>query len=379
MAQSKRRAWIASSAAFAVPTPVTSTCAAADELGDAHALLVVVLDEEQVLHRPVDELPGARQGTQERVAVDRLLEEPEGAGPQAPLLLVVDRDHVDRHVPRARIVLEEVEQRPAVHVGKPDIEGDRMRLVAMRQGERRSAVGRDQPLEALLAGEFQEHRGEHRIVLDDEDDVIAVARWRAGRPRRPRGPWRPRAAGADGVVISPPPLGRAVAGASWTAAGGSTGRNRVKVDPRPGALDSTISPPSRRAISRLMARPRPVPPYFRLVVPSACWNASKMMRCLSSGIPMPVSRTEKAIHSWPARRGEPSAEPIVKVTPPFSVNLNAFESRLRSTCCRRFESRSNGGRQLGIDLDHEVQVPLFRDLAEGAVHMVREVLAPRCS
>ena len=38
-----------------------------------------------------------------------------------------------------------------------------------------------------------------------------------------------------------------------------------------------------------------MPPYLRLVVPSACWNASKMMRCLSSGMPMPVSSTEKAI------------------------------------------------------------------------------------
>ena len=48
-----------------------------------------------------------------------------------------------------------------------------------------------------------------------------------------------------------------------------------------------------------MDRPRPVPPYLRLVVPSACWKASKMMRCLSSGMPMPVSMTEKAITAPP--------------------------------------------------------------------------------
>ena len=39
----------------------------------------------------------------------------------------------------------------------------------------------------------------------------------------------------------------------------------MKVLPSPGALSSRISPPSSRAISRLIERPRPVPPYLRLV------------------------------------------------------------------------------------------------------------------
>ena len=59
-------------------------------------------------------------------------------------------------------------------------------------------------------------------------------------------------------------------------------------------LRAWISPPSRWAISRLIDRPSPVPPYRRLVVPSACWKASKMTRSLSSAMPMPVSTTENA-------------------------------------------------------------------------------------
>ena len=51
----------------------------------------------------------------------------------------------------------------------------------------------------------------------------------------------------------------------------------------PGALSTRISPPSRRAISRLIDSPSPVPPNLRLVVPSACWNASKISCCLSFG------------------------------------------------------------------------------------------------
>jgi hypothetical protein len=38
-----------------------------------------------------------------------------------------------------------------------------------------------------------------------------------------------------------------------------------------------------------------VPPYLRLVEPSACWKASKIICCFSGGIPMPVSLTLNAI------------------------------------------------------------------------------------
>ena len=54
------------------------------------------------------------------------------------------------------------------------------------------------------------------------------------------------------------------------------GSNSVNVVPSPGRLETWISPPSSRAISRLIDKPSPVPPYLRLVVPSACWNASKI-------------------------------------------------------------------------------------------------------
>ena len=37
-----------------------------------------------------------------------------------------------------------------------------------------------------------------------------------------------------------------------------------------------------------------MPPYLRLVEPSACWNASKMICCFSGALPIPVSLTVKA-------------------------------------------------------------------------------------
>ena len=77
--------------------------------------------------------------------------------------------------------------------------------------------------------------------------------------------------------------------------GASAGKYSVKVLPSPGELTSLISPPSSFDSSRLIARPRPVPPYLRDVEPSACWNASKIICCLSGAIPMPVSVTENAM------------------------------------------------------------------------------------
>jgi hypothetical protein len=43
-----------------------------------------------------------------------------------------------------------------------------------------------------------------------------------------------------------------------------------------------------RATSRAaIGRPRPVPPYFRVVEVSSCSKARKILSCLSWGMPMP--------------------------------------------------------------------------------------------
>ncbi len=126
----------------------------------------------------------------------------------------------------------------------------------------------------------------------------------------------------------------------------------MKVDPRPGSLAAWISPPRSRAISRLMDRPSPVPPYLRLVVPSACLNASKITSILLAAIPIPVSVTEKAIRSASASRSEPASSSCSRIavgtsppagritssTAPLSVNFTAFDSRLRSTWSSRCSS-----------------------------------------
>src|SRR5215475_3970278 len=54
-----------------------------------------------------------------------------------------------------------------------------------------------------------------------------------------------------------------------------------------------MAPPMRATSRAAMVRPRPVPPYLRVVEVSSCSNARKMRSCWSGGMPMPVSRTMK--------------------------------------------------------------------------------------
>ena len=71
-----------------------------------------------------------------------------------------------------------------------------------------------------------------------------------------------------------------------------------KVEPWPNSLCTPTSPPMARARLLLMARPRPEPPYSRVVEASACtklWNR----RSICSGFkPMPVSVTAKRRLTW---------------------------------------------------------------------------------
>ena len=51
------------------------------------------------------------------------------------------------------------------------------------------------------------------------------------------------------------------------------GSRIAKVDPRPGWLSTVMSPPIIWQKRLLIARPRPVPPYLRVVDASACENS----------------------------------------------------------------------------------------------------------
>src|SRR5262249_20909184 len=71
-----------------------------------------------------------------------------------------------------------------------------------------------------------------------------------------------------------------------------------KVEPRLSADSTQIRPPCISTMRFAIARPRPVPPFFRVVELSACWNSSKIFAWSASEIPGPVSATDTT--NWPS-------------------------------------------------------------------------------
>ena len=98
-----------------------------------------------------------------------------------------------------------------------------------------------------------------------------------------------------------------------------------KVEPAPTVLSAHIPPPIRSASRLLMARPSPVPPYFRVIEASTCVNESNSTSIASGPIPIPVSTTAMWT-SW--RRSSRGRLDTVTTTSPASVNFTAFDSRL---------------------------------------------------
>ena len=125
------------------------------------------------------------------------------------------------------------------------------------------SVSRD--CHAPLAGLQREHAPVGRVVVDDEHALARELGLRADEIARPGWP----AASAVGAWIV-----------------------KKNVDPLPGpSLVAHMRPPISSARRLLIARPRPVPPYLRVVDESACendWNSRPMP---SADRPMPVSRT----------------------------------------------------------------------------------------
>ena len=89
--------------------------------------------------------------------------------------------------------------------------------------------------------------------------------------------------------------GRNAAASGRTARLGAAPNRAVKWNelPRPGALSTQIRPCIASTRRAEMVSPSPVPPYWRVMEPSAWENASKISFCFSGAMPMPVSRIDE--------------------------------------------------------------------------------------
>ncbi len=134
----------------------------------------------------------------------------------------------------------------------------------------------------------------------------------------------------------------------------SNGAARKKVLPLPTSLVQPMRPPINSTRPLLMANPRPVPPYLRVVEESACVKRSKIISVLSAAIPIPVSTTLNRSQAPPLHARQAGSGSTRKVTEPRSVNFSAFPTRLIRICRRRFGSPTSPRRDARQNLQGEL-------------------------
>ena len=110
-------------------------------------------------------------------------------------------------------------------------------------------------------------------------------------------------------------------------ANGSSSLNQ-NVEPLPSSLSIPSEPPISSVSCLEIARPKPVPPYFRVVDESAWVNFSKRVGIARSGIPTPVSSTDIRRSAFPLVLPIDSTETSVW---PSVVNWIAFPTKLLRT------------------------------------------------
>ena len=147
----------------------------------------------------------------------------------------------------------------------------------------------------------------------------------------------------------------------------------MNVLPSPGVLVRPISPPSSRTSSRLIDSPRPVPPYWRAVVPSAWANASKMRAASPRAMPMPVSLMLNAVTaSARASASFAGLQPLVGAAHAHAhLALLGELERVREQVLQHLAQAPGVGgdrrRQVRRELDGEARRPSARRRAEIAL------------
>src|SRR5581483_7668607 len=201
-------------------------------------------------------------------------------------------DGDDRHLADLRQGADAPRRLVAVDAGKLDVHQDQVGALARGRRDAGDAVDR---LDQLVAGRRHQVADDPAIVLgvfDDKDALHCEA-----------------------------------SSNSSSAAATRIGRVTRKVAPAPNS-ESTVSVPPCISTMRLeIARPRPVPPFLRVLELSTCGNSSKILAWSSGAMPGPVSRT--------VTMKRPFSASARIATSPASVNLMALPARLSKTCAIR--------------------------------------------
>ena len=158
---------------------------------------------------------------------------------------------------------------------------------------------------------------------------------RSSRSRR----WSAGRAGSGGCPPGPRRRGCARSCRAACASARERQREGRRSSPGPGSNSTQMRPPCSSTIRRAIARPRPVPPFLRVLELSTCWNSSKI-RCWSA-------RGDAGAGVGHRDHGDCRLRPRRRIaTSPASVNLMALPTRFSSTCVSR-RSSPRAARQVG--------------------------------
>ncbi len=144
-----------------------------EQLPDAELFRRIILHDQQPLAAGLGVFLDLRQRRAHAFGRGRLVDKGKRAARQRVLAVLVERDDLDRDVPGQRVVLELAEHGPAQHVGQEDIERDRSRLELLGEIQRLRAARGNQDLEALVAGEIDQHPGIMRVVFNDQKNGVS--------------------------------------------------------------------------------------------------------------------------------------------------------------------------------------------------------------
>jgi len=88
------------------------------------------------------------------------------------MAVFIESENLHGNVPGGGVLLEMVENRPAQHVGKENVERNGGGMELPRQSKSLGASRGDQHFEAFVARQVAQHAGIVRIVFDDQEHRV---------------------------------------------------------------------------------------------------------------------------------------------------------------------------------------------------------------
>src|SRR6185312_6703005 len=147
---------------------------APQHLADLGRIEFVVFDQQDPPHFLFMERENVVEKLVERLIFQRFQQEAAGAPFQRERTVLFAGDQMDRNMPVVQIVTQQVQHLPAARIGKLDVQGNGNRREPVDKIEDLDIVRGDDSLQVMLMGLFDDDLPESQVVLDDQDDLVAL-------------------------------------------------------------------------------------------------------------------------------------------------------------------------------------------------------------